>query len=215
VAEKWDQPFPYGYPASAESAGSVAAPLLAGFSFALVGLVIPSPNDFRWPSAALLLLLAAGLAFIGAVQCWFWARMYAITPQDIDLWRPDYPAKQKLAIQRLHMRGFDIWSSRFNRFYRVGILLLLAGMTFTLVPRGDIGPVRSLAIALAAAGFIAELVWIAAIWLLKGSPVGAYDKQVDEPKEGVRFSQVRRSPILRRVARAIVPLPRIELPPPD
>lgn len=57
----WSVPKPYGAPAALQSAGTVAAPLLAGFSFALVGLVLTSPERIRWPDATLVLLTASGL----------------------------------------------------------------------------------------------------------------------------------------------------------
>jgi hypothetical protein len=211
MPENWDQPFPYGFPAATESAGSVAAPLLAGFSFALVGLVIPAPERFRWPSATLVLLLAGGVAFVAAVQCSFWARQYAITPEDIDLWRSEYSRERKLALQHLHKLGFDIWAGRFNVAYRAGILLLLGGIALALVPRGSIGPVRFLAIAVAAAGLLAELCWVFSTWLLNGSPSMAYDDQPDEPPEDASFPRLRRWRPAHSLARMFVPLPRIQL----
>jgi hypothetical protein len=211
MPENWNQPFPYGFPAAAENAGSVAAPLLAGFSFALVGLVIPAPEHFRWPSATLALLLAGGVAFVAAVQCSFRTRQYAITPEDIDLWRAEDSHERKLAVQHLHKLGFDIWARRLNVAYRAGILLLLGGIALALVPRGSIGAVRFLAIAVAAAGLLAELCWVFSNWLLNGSPSMAYDDQPDEPPEDTRFPRLRRSPLLRKLARAFVPLPRIQL----
>jgi hypothetical protein len=211
MPEDWDRPFPFGFPAAIESAGSVAAPLLAGFSFALVGLIIPAPEHFRWASGALTLLLAGAAAFIAAVQCSFWARQYAITPEDIELWRPEYPAERKAALQRLHRRGFAIWARRFNASYRTGILLLLAGVTAALVPPGTIGAGRWIAIAVAAAGFLGELAWVLATWLLRGSPVTAYNSQPDEAPDEVAALWLRRSPALRRLARLFVPLVRIEV----
>jgi hypothetical protein len=138
-SDEWDAPFPFGYPAAVESAGSVAAPLLAGFSFALVGLIIPSPEHFRWPSGALILLLGGGIFFIAAVQCSFWARQFVVTPQEFEEWRPEYPPERKHALQHLHRRGFTLWAARFNFCYRAGILLLLAGVVVAVIPPGTIG----------------------------------------------------------------------------
>ncbi len=97
-------------------------------------------------------------------------------PQDIELWRPEYSAERKAALQRLHRRGFAIWARRFNVSYRTGILLLLAGVTVALVHPGAIGVGRSIAIAVAAAGFLGELGWVLATWLLRGSPGTAYKR---------------------------------------
>lgn len=208
---EWDPPFPLGYPGAIESAGSVAAPLLAGFSFALVGLVIPSPEYFRWPSGTLILLLAGGVSFIAAVQCSFWARQFAVGPADVEEWRPQHPLERKVALQRLHKHGFLLWGSRFNFWYRAGILLLLAGVVLAVVPRGTIGTGRYVAIAVAASGFLGELCWVFATWLLRGSPGTAYNDQPDEPSGDVGALWLRRSPALRRAARLFVPLVRTQV----
>jgi hypothetical protein len=213
VAEHWEAPFPLGYTAAAENTGSVAAPLLAGFSFALVGLIVPSPGDLRWPNLALSLLVASGVSFIAAVQCGFWARQFAVTPDEIRLWHPDYPEGRMRALQRLHARCFYRWNGRLNRSYRAGIVLLLLGVTFTLVPPGHVGWLRSVAVAIAAAATAGELLWIGATWLLAGSPTMAYDDQPDVPAEDVHARTLRSSPRLRALARLFVPLERIQLTP--
>jgi hypothetical protein len=182
---------------------------LAGFSFALVGLVLPSPENFRWPNAALACLLAGGVAFIAAVQCWFWARQYAITPDDIKRWNPNYPEGRKRALQRLHNVGFYKWNGRLLLSYRAGISLLLVGMTFALVPPGEVGWLRGVTIGIAALATLGELWWIFATWLLYGSPDMAYEDQPDIPRDDVRMRWLRSWRPLRRLARPFVPLPRI------
>jgi hypothetical protein len=211
VAEHWEAPFPFGYAAAAENTGSVAAPLLAGFSFALVGLIIPAPGDLRWPNLALCLLVASGVSFIAAVQCGFWARQFVVTPDELRQWHPEYAQGRMHALQRLHARCFQRWNGRLNRSYRAGIVLLLLGVTFALVPPGHVGWLRSLAVAIAAAATAAELLWIGSTWLLAGSPTMAYDDQPDAPKGGVPARALRTSRPLRAVARQFVPLERIQL----
>jgi len=147
------------------------------------------------------------------VQCSFWARQYAITPEEIELWRPEYPAERKAALQRLHRRGFAIWARRFNVSYRTAILLLLAGVTVALVPPGTIGAGRSIAIAVAAVGFLGELAWVLATWLLRGSPGTACNSQPDKPEGDVSALWLRRLQPLRRLARVFVPLVRVNVNP--
>ena len=206
-------PFPYGYQAASESTGSVASPLLAGFSFALVGLVLPSPEHFRWPNLTLGCLFVAGVGFIAAVQCGFWARQYAVRPEDIKAWRPEYPAKRIDAVQRLHNRGFYIWNHRLNWLYRWSILFLLMGMAFALVPPGDASARRWVIVAIALAAVVAELGWIVAISFLADGPSAAYNDAADVPPEDARARQLKGWPPLRRVARAYVPLPRVHVEP--
>ena len=214
MPEEWDAPFPFGFASAADATGSVAAPLLAGFSFALVGLVLPAPEHFRWPSLVLTLFLGAGVCFITAVQCSFWARQYAITPQDIEAWRPNYPLERKIALQRLHSQGFRIWVRRLNRWYKIAILLLLAGLVLALVPPGEVGAGRLLALVVAGIGFVGELGWVLASWVLTGSPGSAFDAQPDAPREGEEALWLRRYPPLRRLARFFQPLVRVDSQPP-
>jgi hypothetical protein len=207
---RYEAPWPYGFPSSIDSAGTVAAPLLAGFSFTLVGLIVPKAEAVRWPGVALCLLIGAGIGFVGAVQCGFWARQWIVGPQQLGEWHPEYGPERHVAIQRLHLQGFSIWAARFSRVYRLSILLLLAGVAVLLVPSGVIGVSRWVAIAIAIAGCLAETLWLLAIWVLKGSPVSAYGQQPDEPEDGYR-QWWRLAPPLRWIARKIVPIVRIQL----
>ena len=208
--DEWDTPFPYGHMQAIEGAGAVAAPLLAASSFGLIGLIVPNSEFARLPSVALCLLVLASLALIIAVQCMFWARQWAVTPADIFEWEPSADPKWRYDVQRLHMKAFRLWANRFRLTYRTGILLLLASVAVILIPNGDVSTPRVVAIVLAWLAFLAELLWITAGWIVQGSPVGTWVDVPDEPSDGVRFARLRRWPIARRVARAIVPLPRVE-----
>jgi hypothetical protein len=210
--EDWEAPWPYGYADAMDSASSVAAPLLAGFSFTLIALIVPKTQGIRWPGAALSLLVAASLLFIASVQCGFWARMWSIKPSDLTDWRPSDRDVRKHAEQRAHARGNAIWSLRFRRAYRAGILALLAGVAILLVPSGHISFMRWIAIVIAVAGWALEASWIASSWLLKGSPISIYTDehdeplQPDEPAAQTPLLWIRRFPPLRRVARRFEPL---------
>ena len=62
----------YGLHASmvrwAESVGTVAAPLLAGFSLASVVVIAGDPHGFYWAGAAIVSLTLAAITLIAAVQ---------------------------------------------------------------------------------------------------------------------------------------------------
>src|SRR5436190_837326 len=83
---------------------------------------------------------------------------------------------------------------------------LLLGVTFALIPHGDITASRWVAIAVAGAAFVLELCWQASAWILEGSPMAVFDGQPDEPKEGVSALRLRRARPLRRLARFFRPL---------
>ena len=119
-----------------ERAGSIAAPLLAGVSFALIVLVLSlQPTATRWPDTALSLLVAAGLLLVGTVQAIYW----------------DEGQEGK-------------WASVARALYDIGTLALVAGVVILLVPpptKAGIPSARWVAIIIASVGFGAELLWAA------------------------------------------------------
>jgi hypothetical protein len=86
----WSVPIPYGYDEAATIAGSVGAPLLAGFSVSLIGIVIGYGSHMRAPGVALIVLSAAAVMLLASVQLCFKARMYFVTPTEIESWWPDH-----------------------------------------------------------------------------------------------------------------------------
>jgi hypothetical protein len=160
----WDVPDDFGAAAAIQSVGTVAAPLLAGFSFTLLTLVVQNPNDFAEPGVTLLLLVAAGLAMIFAVQFGAWARLHEARPSDYREWWPD--ADKDAGLVREHsdaLREHAQWASWTRLSYNLGVLLLLAAVVFLLLPRGetvDLTTARGWAVAVALAGLAIEGWWM-------------------------------------------------------
>jgi hypothetical protein len=202
----WDPPWPYGYPGAVDSAAGVVSPLLGGFSFALIGLIVQDASALRWPGLALALFVIAGLSFIAAVQCGFWAKQWVTTPSEIEEWRPNDTVEETQDDQRIHRHGFKLWARRLRFTYRLGIVTLLAGVTVALVPVTDMNALRKLAVLIAAIGLAAELSWISAGWLLHGSPMALYAGQDDVPKPDTRFRRLRSLRLLRWLARCFEPV---------
>jgi hypothetical protein len=153
----------------------VVAPLLAGFTITLMGLVVDASNQgIRYRDTALLLLMSAVAALLGAIQCAYSARRYLVRPDELDAWWPGIEdpkdegevaqARELRAEQRAHHVLHLLWASRFRRAYHAGILLLLLGLTVVLIPpsAGHLSPARCVAIAIGIATVSAEAVWIAA-----------------------------------------------------
>jgi hypothetical protein len=168
--------------------------LLAGFTITLMGLVVDTSNQgIRHRDTALLVLMAAVASLIAAIQCAYSARRYMVLPDELTSWWPDAmdqanPNSRRLlrqlqneqfAHRLLHVQ----WADRFRYTYHAGILLMLAGLAVVLippkptasgsgqsVPPADISTVRWLAIVLAGASALAELLWITATWLNKREP---------------------------------------------
>ncbi len=166
----WRPPTPLGYPRSIESAGGLAAPLLAGAAFTMTSIFLqgigPGPGFTRWPNVALTLFVLAGLAQIVAVQCAVWARRYDVAPDELAAWYPDElprgrPTVWLRNVQGAHAERASRWAGRTRAAYHLGIVSLLAGVAIALVPPGGIPAARWVTIGLASAGAPAELAWIA------------------------------------------------------
>lgn len=172
----WRVPTPYGYPAAVSAAGSVAAPLLAGFAIALIGIVLQVGNNTRAPGLTLALLGAAVVALLASVQCAFLARLYDINPTELAAWWPDHAeparAEQLVKEQAYHSAMHRTWSAYFRRSYNLGVLLLLAAIGVMLMPPGSSHheTERWVACGLVALGFCGELAWLVAFWAEKLGP---------------------------------------------
>ena len=178
----WKPPAPYGAPDSVQATGTVAAPLLAGFTITLIGLVVDTSNQgIRHRDTALLALMAAAASLLAAIQCAYSARRYMVVPDELTSWWPDAKDHPETQLRRRQEEQFahrllhTQWATRFRVVYHVGIILMLAGLTVLLippeaarpvtgqtVPQADVSTVRWLAIGLAGASAVGEVIWIAA-----------------------------------------------------
>jgi hypothetical protein len=166
----WTFTGPPGYLESIQGAGSVAAPLLAGASFTLVALVLQSATPFgRWQDLALLLLVAAGLAQVFAVQSVVWTRRYMATPDELRQWFPgdftddgERPTQWLLNVQGFNDQAAKKWADRTRAWINAGILLLLAGIAVGVVPQGNLSPLRWAVATVAWAGVAVEASWVGA-----------------------------------------------------
>jgi hypothetical protein len=86
----WETPDLYGQAEAVNSMGTIAAPLLAGFSLAaMVQALTIKTSEARWPTTSMLLFMLAAILFITSVQATFWARGYQTNPAEILAWWPD------------------------------------------------------------------------------------------------------------------------------
>lgn len=162
----WVIPVKYGSAEALTNMGTIAAPLLGGFSLAAtVQTITITPSQSRWPDAATVLFLLAAVLFIATVQAMFWAREYQVTPDEITAWWPD--ANDRLDMLRVeqaqHAAGFKMWSGRARRAYNAALICLLAGLTTLAVPAETHGRALVLRWAAVAFGVIAiagEVAWI-------------------------------------------------------
>ncbi|MFD8003828.1 hypothetical protein [Streptomyces mirabilis] len=148
---------------------NVAAPLLAGFSIATVGVVSADGDKFRWPGAVLLCLTSAAFMFVSCLQLGFHARRHLYSWADITAWWAEDEVHDRLVLLREEQHAdFQLWvrwRRRAHAAYSAGMVMLWAGVALALVP-----PVRSAlaadqlrwaAVAVAVAGAVLEAVWTA------------------------------------------------------
>lgn len=174
-ATPWKYPEPLGYFGSIQAAGGLAAPLLAGFSFTVLAVILPATTGAqqfnRWPNLTLSLLLSAGMILVAAVEASVWARRYGVTPDEILAWWPVWeaaasadPATLPKALKNMQAQHFEDhakWARRTAALYEIGIILLFAGIATSLVPPGPVVRGRGIAIAIAFSGLAANVIWIA------------------------------------------------------
>jgi hypothetical protein len=186
---RWEAPSPYNYSGALDAMGTIAAPLLASVSIALVVVVLTSPTAFHALNLTVLLLLVAAAGFVAALECSFQARQFAVTPADLEGWWPDNsdrPRRERLRqIQREHLACFRRWAVRARCAYNVGILALIAGVGALLWPASlsHVAPLRICVLGLLAVSAVIEAIWIARTLMYEDRPrlpaVGPETPEID------------------------------------
>jgi hypothetical protein len=152
-----------GYSDAVDRVGTTAAPLLAGFSLTLIGLTATADSNVRWPEPTLALLLLAALLLIGAVQASFNARSWYIPLSDFLTRLEATPTNRRQVVTGTYAQGLTkhkFWLTATRYAYNFGILFLLTGLVFVLVPEGEVSTCRYGVIALAAVGLVLETAWL-------------------------------------------------------
>ena len=169
ASSRWRKPAPLSYGNAIDSVGSVASPLLAGFSLASVIVVAEDADHFRWPGAVALALGIAAVVLIGTVQCAFNARQYLWSASEVSDWWPEMEEdpkreEQLSAEQRLFFDRWKTWANWTRITYAYGIVALLAGLALALPPQHGSGIQNTLRWAACGIVFAAcggEVGWIA------------------------------------------------------
>ena len=164
-AGTWGPPSPIGYYAALQSAGGIAAPLLAGFSFTMTSVLLTSPGVCRWQNATLALFVSAGLVLIFAVQTSLWLQSHSVKPSDYKDWYPEnviegYPDSKAFEWHKHDAGKAVTFAKATRRLYNLGILLLLAAVTTAVLPPGVVSNSRYVVVGAGAVGFVAELIWV-------------------------------------------------------
>lgn len=144
--------------------GIVAAPLLGGFAFTGIALVLQIRHDLAWPDGALVLLVVAFLAFVTSVQATFHAKRNYVAPDEWIAWlQLASTDRRRQHLQAAYITGLEAhrrWSNVARRTYNLAIVGLFAATTIVLIPSGHFGAARAVAVGLASLGVIGEVAWI-------------------------------------------------------
>jgi hypothetical protein len=161
--------FPFGFADAIDELGTNAAPLLAGFAFALIGLTVDKRDALGEADLALLLLVIAGIALVSAVQLNFIARSFHFSPGEyFDLRKlaeeDGVGAEAVKDMARSYLIKHRRWATRSRLSYNIGVMVLFFGVAATLVPAAGIwhmAPLRAAAVCLVSAAGLVEAALLA------------------------------------------------------
>lgn len=176
--EPWGAPPQLGSDRAYQAVGEVAAPLLAGFSVTLIGVIAQAPNMLRWPGATLLTLIIAVGLLLGCVQAAFTARQKYWTRTDLLDWYVHEPSDELSQtfknMQRRDINAWVLWLGRARAAYNTGLTVLLIGVALLLAPprTSQAYPVSTIESSLrwAAVGVAVGLAAIEVVWSLATRP---------------------------------------------
>jgi hypothetical protein len=168
---KWAVEQPEGYFDAIQATGTMVAPILAGFAFAILALVLvpPAKNEadpLRWRDAVLALLVAAALLLIISTQAAIRARATMVKPDELMAWHPlsvdddGWPNEWIRSHQMRLQERTALASSVCRQTYNAGALLLFTSIAVLLVPPSPVDGARRAVIVLALAAVSIEAVWL-------------------------------------------------------
>jgi len=170
-AGKWLVQKPEGYFDAIQATGTMVAPILAGFAFAILALVLvpPAKNEtdpLRWRDPVLALLVAAALLLIISTQAAIRARMTMVKPDELMAWYPsavDADGKPDADVRTLQKELHDRTaraSSVCRQTYNAGVLLLFTSIAVLLVPPSPVDDARRAVIVVALIAVAVEAAWL-------------------------------------------------------
>src|SRR3984957_6488150 len=168
---KWLVADPEGYFDAIQATGTMVAPILAGFAFAILALVlVPAAKDetdpLRWRNPALALLVAAALLLIISTQAAIRARMTMVKPDELMVWYPsavDADGKPNEKVRELQKELHDRTVGASNvcrQTYNAGVLLLFTSIAVVLVPSSPVDDTRRVVIVVALIAVAVEAAWL-------------------------------------------------------
>ena len=173
---KWTVRNPEGYFDAIQVTGTMIAPILAGFTFAILALVLvpPAKNEadpLRWRDPVLALLVLSALFLIISTQTAIRARATLVKPDELRAWYPssiDETGEPNawLAERQKGLEQHTATASTVCRHtYNAGTLLLFTAIAVLLAPPAPVDDARRVALVAAAIAVTVEATWLTGISL--------------------------------------------------
>jgi hypothetical protein len=170
-AGKWLVEKPEGYFDAIQATGTMVAPILAGFAFAILALVLVPPgkdeaDPLRWRDPVLALLVAAALLLIISTQAAIRARTTMVKPDELMTWYPssvDADGTPDKAVRTLQKTLHDRTARASNvcrQTYNAGVLLFFTSIAVLLVPPSPVDGARRAVIVVALIAVAIEAGWL-------------------------------------------------------
>ncbi|MFC8247476.1 hypothetical protein [Streptomyces chartreusis] len=172
-----------GFGAALHSATFVAAPLLAGFSVTVMGLVLRGQADFRWPGATLLLLTASAILLVASLLFGISSQKFLYSEDELKhWWTATEFENRKDDLSEHQQRDFVHWQWQGWRAfacYNLGIATLAAALATLLAPLS-----RDDCAVAACKGISSVVMAIAALTVLISGSVTSWSvRQMKQPRE--------------------------------
>lgn len=180
----WRVSYPLGTVDAYRAMGTVAAPLLAGFTLSTIILLLTATTGKMMPlyGWGITVFAFAAVLFVFSMQFTFCGLLYAASPAERMAWLPhivgrDPDESAHAAAARVQVQDQALQYRFFGRagmLYNLGIAGYLVGLGLILVPR-TWAVARVIALVVLAAAFALEVIWTVSattrwrpVWLLPG-----------------------------------------------
>ena len=168
---KWTVREPEGYYNAVQATGTMIAPILAGFTFAILALVLVppaknEPDPLRWRDAVLALLVFSALFLIISTQAAIRARATLVKPDELRAWYPSsvdktgWPNEWLAGRQKVLEEHTARASTVCRHTYNAGTLFLFTAIAVLLVPPSPVDDARRAALVAAAIAVTVEAAWL-------------------------------------------------------
>ena len=168
---EWTVQAPEGYYNAIQATGTMVAPILTGFAFAILVLVLVPPGQteadpLRWRDPVLALLVAAALLLIISTQAAIRARAYLVKPDELAAWYPTSvdeagrPNQWLAGQQKARDKRTERASAACRHTYNAGAVLLFTAVAVLLVPPDPVDAARRAVLVAATTAVAVETVWL-------------------------------------------------------